>query len=68
VEDAVFETEDDTERRVAEREGAVRIASKTGRTSVAEPEMTRRMSLVAVCCSSASVSRFVAAARRFSRS
>jgi hypothetical protein len=30
------------------------MASKTGRTSVGELDITRRISLVAVCCSSAS--------------
>src|SRR5262245_27728166 len=51
------------------------MASNTGWTLVGEPEMTRRMSAVAVCCSraslsrsSASVSLFSASARRFSRS
>src|SRR5262249_21285976 len=51
------------------------MASNTGWTSVGEPEITRRISLVAVCCSSASASRsdasasrFSASARRFSRS
>ena len=42
--------------RVAEPRGALAIASNTGWTSVGELEMTRRISLVAVCCSSASVS------------
>ena len=41
--------------RTRERRFAA-IASKTGWTSVGELEMTRRISLVAVCCSSASVS------------
>jgi hypothetical protein len=34
------------------------MASNTGRTSVGELEMTPRISAVAVCCSSASASRF----------
>jgi hypothetical protein len=37
------------------------MASNTGCTSVGEPEITRRMSAVAVCCSSAS---FVSLNRR----
>ena len=40
----------------AESDGAATIASNTGWTSVCERLMTRRMSLVAVCVSSAVVS------------
>ena len=41
---------------LAQPGGARAMASKTGWTSVGELEMTRRISAVAVCCSSASVS------------
>ena len=41
--------------RLAEPAALSAIASNTGWTSVGEPEMTRRISPVAVCCSSASV-------------
>ncbi len=43
-------------------------ASNTGWTSVGEPEMTRKISLVAVCCCSVSVrSWFLASSSRKSR-
>ncbi len=35
------------------------MAASIGRTSVGEPEITRRISLIAVCCSSESVSSVV---------
>jgi hypothetical protein len=44
------------------------IVLKTGWRSVGELAITRRISAVAVCCSSASASRFSASASRFSAS
>jgi hypothetical protein len=46
-------------RALQRRTALATMVLKTGWTSVGELEMTRRISLVAVCCSSASVrSRF----------
>ena len=49
------EREDARDVRPAQRQRAAAIVSNTGWTSVGDRLMTRRMSLVAVCCSSASV-------------
>ena len=43
------------------------MMSNTGWTSVGELEMTRRISLVAVCCSSASVSALLRACSSVNR-
>jgi hypothetical protein len=54
--------------RLAQASRLSATALNTGWTSVGELAITRKISLVAVCCSSASASRLSASARRFSRS
>jgi hypothetical protein len=60
---AVVSTDDELVAVDSPEYGVGRAAHHSG-----ELEMTRRISAVAVCCSSASASRFRDSARRFSRS